>query len=197
MVRHFINGLVIAAGFAAPAFACATATDVSGGGVLLTDVEGTTMLHRKSGDVARVDIRFTDGYSILETRIHGLYLSEWQEGEDGVMTDDTTEIAFDGGRDALPKPTPGTVIETASVLTAGSVETNWSSTITFGAEISKTYGDCTFAIFPVRFEMQGPLDPVQVEDYLYFPEFGIAHLESSGVGSLEYDTQLISLEPVE
>lgn len=187
--------IVITALLGSSAAACPTLDDVNGAGVVMVDVEGTVMLHRQDGEGITVDVAYTDGFGAIESLTHGVYLNRRQDLEDGeIIEDGDVRIRYEGGITSLPVPSPNISFETASTLEIDEVQTEWQSKVTMGEIAPRTFGNCTIEAFPITFEMLGPLDVPQLETYLYFPSLGLAHLQSSGFGQVEFDTSLVSLE---
>lgn len=183
---------------ASPAFACPVIGDLSGAGIQTTNVEGTTNQFRMGNGAIDVVVTYPDGFGARETRYNGVYLTAFEQVDDGaILEGEGFTVRYEGGVFALPVPAPNLSVQTASDLVFDGGQTAWTSNITMGDLTTKQVGGCTYDVFDVRMELQGPLEPLQIESYVYFPSLGIAHLESSGVGSMIFDTSLVSIEVME
>lgn len=156
--------------------ACPTIADLESGIRGTTDKGHTDTYSRLSADVIQADFSDGSGVDFRSLLGKGVYLLESIDVEKGVVDPETrTVYAFPVSPPGLPEPEPGgTYGVEVSYRFPGEDWDKERHSYSFGAEVTGTYGACSFRMIPVTTRFSGPDEAVETLHYL--PELGFAYL---------------------
>jgi len=160
----------------APAFACPTGADMANG-VLLASSDGTTEVHKQAAaGLTIVDVTFSDGHQSQNTFIHGTFIKQLADVEDGFLDIRSALQTVYDTPPPIPAPGDSGVINTRSGSLAdgmdAEVQTYW-----WGEVGEMTIGNCRYAAIEGVLTYRSDDSDVR-ETIAYLPELGIGLLTS-------------------
>jgi len=164
---------------ASPAFAqCPTEADLTGG-ILITEMDGTTNQFTGQGNgIVQNDGRAPDGFTYRNRLAQGTHLIELGDTDGrNYINDSRIEVSYPQAAARLPIPTASSRWNVETVVSDSNGRYPESQTQSWGAMTTLTIGNCSYDMIPGKVSYTNA-DYVVFEGLYYLPELKFAFLNT-------------------